>query len=374
MSEFSLDNVKIILQDIVNTEFPNTPEKRRITKRSSEFAIACPYCGDSHKNNSRKRGTLYFNSFRYRCFNCGHKTTLLGLMNNYNIHIEPHQKLQIIEYVEQALQRIHFSEDEFITKDLDKLIDIKELENYFNTDIDSQLTNFKPIEKNSIVYKYLTNRKIYDFENLYEGIYHYTKDWSEPVLININQCKGKVLGIQTRNLKADRNKRIYKIFSFSELWKFLNPNIEIDEIEKIGYNRLSYLYNILNVNWEEPITIFEGFLDTKFFPNSIGCIGSNTDLTFILNQEANIRFIYDYDNTGIKKAKELLKKGYSVFLWEKLFDFWASKTKDISKAGRKLRKLIVDLNDVGKLIKDPYSKLELVNWFSKDEFDLIYIK
>ncbi len=371
---FTIDDAKIIIQDLLNKEFPKVSEKRKITTRDKEYAFACPICGDSTKNINKKRGTLYFNSFRYRCFNCGEKTTLLGLLKRFDIQLEPHQKLEIVEYVKEASERVHFSEEEFITKDLDKLIDLNVLSDWFNTNPNSMIKNFRPITKGSKVYQYLIDRKIHDFENLYEGDYHYSPTWTEPVMISINQGRGKVLGIQTRNLKSDRNQRRYKIFSFSELWSYLYPEIELDEIESIGYNRLSYLYNILNINWNSTITIFEGFLDAKFFPNSIGCVGTNTDVNFILNQEADIRFFFDYDETGIKKSKQMIKTGYSVFLWEKLFDFWSDKTKNPMKAGRELRSKIVDLNDIAKIITDPYKKLELVDKFSKDEFDLIFIK
>lgn len=124
---FTKEDAKIILQDLLNKEFTKIAEKRRIVTREKEYAIACPCCGDSNKNMSKKRGTLYFNSFRYRCFNCGEKTTLLGLLKRFEIHIDPHQKLQIVEYVQEASQRVQFSEDEFVTKNLDKLIDLEEL-------------------------------------------------------------------------------------------------------------------------------------------------------------------------------------------------------------------------------------------------------
>jgi hypothetical protein len=371
---FTKEDAKIILQDILNKEFPTVSEKRKIVTRDKEFAFSCPVCNDSEKHLNKKRGTLYFNSFRYRCFNCGCKTTLLGLLKRFNIDIDPEKKSDIIDYVSEATQRIHFSEDEFITKDLDKLINLSDLEKYLNNDINSTVKSFKPITKGSKVWKYLTGRKIYDFDNLYEGVYYYTPDWFEPVLVNLNHSKGKILGIQTRNLRSEKNKRKYRIFSFSELWDMLNPSVELDEIERIGYNRLSYLYNILNVSWDEPITIFEGALDTKFFPNSIGCVGTNTDINFILNQEADIRFFYDYDTTGIKKSLEMIGKEYSVFLWERMFDFWSDKTSNPTKAGRELRVMVKDLNDVAKLIDNPYQKLNMIDYFSRDELDKIYIK
>lgn len=372
--KFSLDNVKDILQLIVNKEFSNVSEKRKIITRSKEFALACPICNDSDKLMSKKRGTLYFNSLRYRCFNCGHKTTLLGLMKDRGVVIEPDQKLKLIDYVNEATSKIQFSDEDFSTKELDKLIGIDQLSNWLNTNENSQITEFKPVQKGSKVYKYLVDRKITDFENLWEGLYWHTKDWSEIVLINLNQSKGKVLGFQTRNLKSEKSQRRFKIYSFSEIWNMMYPDFELDDIEIIGYNRLSYLYNIMNVDWSQPITILESYIDSKFFPNSIGCVGTNTDINFILNQEADIRFMYDYDKTGIKKSIEMLNKGYSVFLWERLFEYWASTTKNESKAIRELKVLVKDLNDVAKLVSEPYKKLNMVNWFSKDELDLIWIK
>lgn len=373
MAEFTIADAKSLIQVILDKEFPNSRERRRIVTRQSEYAFACPSCGDSLKTDSKKRGTLYFNSFRYRCYNCDYRSSLLGLLKRFEIQIDPHKKLELIDYVSEASSKIHFSEEEFATNNLDKLINLTDLEEWFNTNENSPIINFRKVTKGSKVHQYLVGRKIFDYENLYEGDYIYTDTWKEPVLINLNHSRGKVLGIQTRNLKEQKEKRKYRIFSFSELWNYLYPDKELDEIEAIGYNRLSYLYNILNVSWESPITIFEGFLDTKFIPNSIGCVGTNTDINFILNQDADIRFLYDYDKTGIKKSKEMIKQGYSVFLWERFFNFWSDKTKNPSRAGRELREKIKDLNDVAKLVSNPYTRLEIVKWFSVDEMDLIYI-
>ena len=69
----------------------------------------------------------------------------------------------------------------------------------------------------------------------------------------------------------------------------------------------------------------------------------------------------------------MIKQGYSVFLWERFFNFWSDKTKNPSRAGRELREKIKDLNDVAKLVSNPYTRLEIVKWFSIDEMDLIYI-
>lgn len=370
-------DIRPSLQSMLDQTFPNIAEKRKIIKRTSEYAFACPICGDSHNKMSAKRGTLYFNTLKYRCYNCGHKTTYLTLLKNFDIDIDPFKKLEITDYVREKTDRIHFSEEDFLTNNLDKLIDLSDLSNYLNTHDDSKITNFRPVVKGSKVYNYLVSRKIFDHSDIYEGDYWHTNNWNEPVLISLNKSNSnKVLGLQTRNLEDDRKKRRYKIFSFSELYMMVH-NKEIDEIEQIGYNRLSYLYNILNIDWDKKITIFEGYLDAKLFPNSVGCVGTNTDINFILNQEdSDLQFFYDYDKTGILKSIEKINNGYSVFLWERLFDFWSSKiVTDPNKAGRELRKKIVDLGNIVRYVPQDYiKKLSINKWFSKDRFDLMYIK
>ena len=153
----------------------------------------------------------------------------------------------------------------------------------------------------------------------------------------------------------------------------------MDEIEAISYNKLSHFYNILNIDFDKPITIFEGFLDSIFYPNSIGMVGAKNDqdlLRFLTESDADLKlkFFYDNDTTGISKASKMLKKGFSVFLWNKLFDKLIDKDKNKYSAKDKLKE-IIDLNDLVKKAKNPniYESLKLEKFFSIDEFDLIYL-
>jgi len=378
-TQINLNYIKDVMNDLLHKSHQHPTKQKSLKSMPSSYnperlACACPICGDSEKQLSKRRGNLYLKTMRYKCFNCDYTSTFLGLLKKFGYQIDTDKKLELVEYISNNIEKTSWDDDQYIANSLDKLIPIDDLSNYFNTNEESQITDFKPITKNSIVYKYLIARKIYDHSDIYEATYWYTNNWSEPVLININQSKNLVLGIQIRNLKKDRSKRFYKIIKFSELYEQLYPNKELDDIEKIGYDKLSYLYNILKIDWTQTITIFEGFLDTKFFPNSIGCTGTSTDLTFILNQEAKIRFVYDYDKTGLRKTKKMLKLGYSVFLWDLFFKNWSKKSKNPQSAYKKLLLNIVDLNDVGKIVHNPYQKLEMYNFFSKDKIDLMYIK
>lgn len=378
-TNIDLKFIRGVLQDLLNLHHTNPIKKKSLKGLPFESSperlnMACPICGDSDKNPHKRRGNLYVKNMRYKCFNCDFSSTFLGLLKNFGHEISVDEKLQIVEYINNSIDQTKWNDEQFVTNNLDKLIPMSDLEKYFNTNEDSIITDFRPVTKGSIVYKYLVQRKIFNHTDIYEAVYWHNKNWSDPVLININSANDLVLGIQARNLKNSKDKRFYKIFKFSDIYSLVYPDNELDDIEKTGYNKLSYLYNILKVDWYSPITVFEGFLDTKFFPNSIGCIGTNTDLTFLLNQEANIRFIYDNDQAGLKKTKFYLDKSYSVFLWDKFFKDWSSKSKNPQSAYRKLCKYITDLNDVGKVVNNPKKKLDMEKFFSKDRMDLMFIK
>ncbi len=334
-----IEYIKSVIKDILEKNHTLKIKKEvRPSPTSSNpdrLNFACPICGDSEKRTNQKRGNLYIKSLRFKCFNCGESQTFFSFARRFNTDIDFDKKLEMVDYINENMDKIKWNEDDFVIKNLDKLIPLEDLTNYFNDNEKSPIKDFKPVQQNSLIYNYLVDRKIFNHEDIYEGTYWHTPNWKEPVLINLNQSKGKILGIQTRNIKA-RGTRFYKIFAFSDLYKRVTGN-DLDDIEKIGYDKLSYLYNILKVNWELPITVFEGYLDTKFFPNSIGCVGTNTDLTFILNQDVKVRFFYDYDKAGLKKQKEMIGMGKPVFLWERFFEEWASTSKNPGSALHKLK-------------------------------------
>jgi len=203
--------------------------------------------------------------------------------------------------------------------------------------------------------------------------------FKSPVMILLNRNNEKLLGIQLRNLEKDADKRFYKIVEFEELYNYMNPGKMLDESEAISYNKISHFYNILNVNFENTVTIFEGFLDSLFYPNSIGLVGANNDndlLNFLTEADEglDLKFFYDRDSKGVSKALKMLNRGYGVFLWNKLIDKIIEGKSDKYKA-KKTFDDITDLNELVIKAKNPniYGKLKLDKFFSKDEFDRLYL-
>ena len=268
-------------------------------------------------------------------------------------------------------------EEDFLDTTIDSLINMSDIERIFS-DGDYAITDFKPIQKNGIVYSYLVNRGITpNFHiDIYQAKYWYNSDRYENVMCFLNRKGAKVLGAQIRNLKEGK-RRMFKIYNFETLYKWVNgvDNIvDIDINQIVIYNKLSYYFNILKINFEHKITIFEGYLDSLFYPNSIGVVGVNTDFRFLENNNLEIQYFFDNDIAGFDKSEEKIRSGFSVFLWKKLFENIVERkiNEDPFKLMYRISK-IKDLNRLSELVNDPYKKLELWNFFSRDEMDIKYI-
>lgn len=373
--------LKIKIQNILNKEFRDS--NRKIIKIYPErFNFCCPCCGDSQKSVHKKRGNLYFN-LRFKCFNCDTSMSFIKFCDKFNEQIEMDDRIKLYNYIDNHVK--YTKTNEHTLDVLDSLIPVKDFVEFFNNHPRSWLVDIKPVEKNSHVYQYLKfDRLIDNFDDIYQGVYQVWREgkvvYKTRVMISLNKGEDMLLGIQLRNLEKDKIKRFYKIVEFEEIYNFMHPTEPLDEMEAISYNKLSHFFNILNVDFESKVTIFEGFIDSKFCygGNSIGLVGAKNSedlLKFLTESEDNLdlQFFFDNDVTGIKKAQEMMKKGFPIFLWNKLFEKLSEK-KDYYTAKNKLEG-IIDLNDMVKAANNPnvYDSLKLYKFFSKDEFDIYYV-
>ena len=363
-----------IIQNVLNKEFSNS-SKRKIVDYADRVNLACPYCGDSHKNQNAKRGNFYLNRLIFICFNCDKKTTFDRFCKDFNEQLDPEKKLEMIEHLNSVMTYSDY-EGDFVDARLENLIDLAELERVFSQDL-TPISDFKPIQVNGGVYKYLIGRGIPPeyHNNIYQAKYWKNEDEHEWIIVLLNRRGDKVLGMQIRNLKEGR-KRMFKIYNYENLleWVNIGKDVETDMNSLVIYNKLSYYFNILNVDFGERITVFEGYLDSLFFPNSIGLVGVNTDFRFLENNNLDLQYFFDNDEAGYKKSEEKLKNDYSVFLWRKLFEEIVNKKNadDPFKLLHRISK-VKDINKLCQLVPDAYKKLQLQSFFSKDVLDVKWI-
>jgi len=362
-------------QSIVNKEFSNSFERRLIV-HEDRINFRCPYCREGSVK-TKKRANLYLNKFFFICFRCGHKTNFDKLCKDFNEMVDPDKKLEMIEHLNSVMTYSDYESNMSDAK-FENLIELSELERVFSSNL-TQISDFKPIQQNGGIYKYLIGRGIPEehHKNIYQAKFWKNEDESEWIIVMLNRRGTKVLGMQVRNLKEGK-KRMFKIYNYENLLEWINIGkeepLEIDMNEMVIYNKLSYYFNILNVDLGQTITVFEGYLDSLFYPNSIGLVGVNTDYKLIENNGLDIQYFFDNDEAGFNKTEEKMKQEYPVFLWRKLFEDIVEKKKPADPAALMHRiSKVKDINKLATLVANPYKALKLEEFFSKDVLDLKWI-
>ncbi len=363
-----------LVRQILEKEF-KSPEKRRIHEYADRLNYACPVCQDS-KDDRKKRGNLYLNRLYHICFNCGSKMTLDRLCRQFDLSMDPSTKLEMVEYLNSQIQVSDY-QDEMDEFDFSALVSMGDLERVLSSR-DHGISDFRPVRAGGPVSAYLSDRMITGNmrDNIYEARYWFGTHSYEDIMCLLNRRGDRVISMQIRNLKSGK-RRMFKIYNYEALRKWVLPaeSEELDVNTLVTLNKLSYYFNIFNVDFSREITIFEGYLDSLFFPNSIGVIGVNTSMKFLeVNSGLSIRYFFDNDAAGHRKAEQKLTQGFSVFLWKKLFDFVVA-MKPASDPYRLMHRIskVKDLNELRTVSGDTFPKLGLEEHFSADAFDISYI-
>ena len=107
----------------------------------------------------------------------------------------------------------------------------------------------------------------------------------------------KALGFQIRNFKSFPK---YMTWKLTKIYEDLGipPTEELIEIDKI-----STTFGILELDFKQPITVFEGPLDSFLFKNAVATCSSKLDFPL---EMGNLRYMYDYDIAGRDAAMQKL--------------------------------------------------------------------
>lgn len=341
-----IDNIKPLLEEVLKERFPNDKYRQNIKIHgNNRIGFACPFCGDSHIDPHKKRGNIILSNgphqYMYKCFNCDAYMSIDKFLSIYKKTIS----LDLIDYIKNNKNtNITFKKDTstnllFDLSLIDNLaIDIEKLKNKL------ELINVNKDNEGGI---YLMNRCQYDFSKfLFDNV--------NKVLYILNLTpSGKVIGLQTKPIKNTFNAK-YKTYKLSNIYELLLKE-KMDIREDI--DTLSMFFNVLLVDYNNPIIVLEGPMDSFLIKNSIATCGAGKNIPL----ELNFYYMYDSDTTGNKKSMEKLNNNHYVFLWDKF-------KKDIGLPNKNKW----DFNDVVKYCKDNNIKIPfLLNYFSNDKFDII---
>lgn len=338
------------IENILKERFPGNVQKQKIKIFKDRVSFAAPCCGDSSHNNSKKRGNIILDGqFKnmYKCHNCGCHMSMYNFFKRYKNPLS----LQAIDYViknkNDAVFKCASSQDSSINLLFNtEIIDEYAIDrNYFK-----EKCHLEECDCGNYAYYYLTNRMQNDFTK-----FLYRKKHNLLFILNLTPT-GKIIGIQVRNLNKFFKGPKYKTYKLSKIYSLLlHEEKEIpDNIEG-----LSMLFNILLINYNKPIIITEGPMDSFLINNCVAVCGAGHSMPF----ELRYRYLYDDDITGRKHSIEKLNQGCEVFMWEKL-------KQDYNLPKREKW----DINDLIIYCKNNtlnYPKLN--TYFSNDQFDLLNI-
>jgi hypothetical protein len=368
-----LDNIEVKVQKILDSKFKKDSfHKRQIDHYSDRINFACPFCGDSLKDPRKKRFNIYLNSLSCHCFNCNHHSGINSFLKQFDEELSMEDKIQVHEIQQSSKKferRISSNQSSFAFQLLDKLAVPKSI----LFDILKLTTPYKSKECSD----YLNSRKI----NIKQWKYFaYNEKTKELYILNINS-NDRIIGMQIRQLDPNSKKSRYLTRSLSKIYSDIFKKdilvlierllksmtngekyiMEEDGVENIQANldRLSGLFNVMNVDMNMPLTIVEGPIDSLCISNSIALQGA-TKLNDYFDDIKKVRYLFDNDKIGKEHSLNKLKSNKKVFLWGMYLKKMNIKSSNIK-----------DINDIIKL--NAFNSEIYESCFSDDEFDVLYI-
>lgn len=369
----TLDNIKNKIQEILNKKFANDSYiKRKIDVYHDRLNFSCVCCGDSLSDVRKKRGNLYLDTLVYHCYNCGEHMGINTLLHRFGEELSNEDKIAVHEIQQNAKKfekRVSSSQSSMSMTLLDKLAIPKVI-------LFKQLGIISPY-KDTTASNYLKSRMI----NIKDWKYFAYNPLTKELYILNTSPSDRVIGFQIRQLNPKSHKQRYTSSRLTKIYsdvfnKDINGIVErlllkeslgqkyIDEedgVENIVANldRLSGIFNIMNVNLSQPLTIMEGPIDSLAIANSIALQSAAKHLDGFFDEVENVRYLFDNDKTGREMALKKMKNHKTVFLWGQYLDMIKSKN---------------NIKDINDLQKQNLFNIDIIEkCFSDDEFDAMYI-
>ena len=291
------------------------------------FNFRCPHCGDSQKSKTKARAYLYRvkNDMFFKCHNCGQGQNLANFIKFVDPKLYESYLLERYKKSAPATPKPKF--------------DFKPTKFTNQTPIDD-LKSIKDLPEDHPARLYCDNRKIPEkyFDKLFlsdkfmtlvnevkPNTYKITKDHPR-LIIPFYDTTGKIFAFQGRAFGKEQPKYL---------------TIKLDE------NRQK-VYGLDKVNFQKPIYITEGPIDSLFIDNCLAAGGADL---FLKNKIPNENITYIFDNEP--RNKEIVKRMYKVIEQDFNVVIWPED---------------LQLKDVNDMIMSGLTKFELQDIISNNTY------
>lgn len=364
------------IQDLLIKRFPGNLIKQQLDKSDNKLNFACPYCGDSEKDQTKKRGNYYFKSGTYKCYNDGcltyatNKEFIIEFASKNSLSIPSVTAVNVPKLMGRETKRGFMMEFLLDPKINIKLLNVKILAERFQLE---KCINALPESK---VGKYIRSRHLLNLPVFRDTCYYDPSD-SKIFIFNLDIGSGKILGVSTRKIDNDAPGPRYDIKNYSEFAdKKLTREYTDDDIAKL--DNINNFYNILNIKFTKPVIVTEGQFDSMFMYNSIATTGVTKSKSLLgsLLSTKNAYIFFDNDNAGKAESMKLINQGYNVFLWSKFIG-------ELRKKYINNRREVNNIGDINALFQfyidmgDPMTISDfnemLMKYFSNSMYDLLSV-
>ena len=291
------------------------------------FNFRCPHCGDSQKSKTKARAYLYRvkNDMFFKCHNCGQGQNLANFIKFVDPKIYEQYLLERYKKSAPATPKPKF--------------DFKPTKFTNQTPIDD-LKSIQDLPEDHPARLYCVNRKIPEkyFNKLFlsdkfmtlvnevkPNTYKITKDHPR-LIIPFYDTTGKVFAFQGRAFGKEQPKYL---------------TIKLDENKQ-------KVYGLDKINFQKPIYITEGPIDSLFIDNCLAAGGADL---FLKNKIPNENITYIFDNEP--RNKEIVKRMYKVIEQDFNVVIWPED---------------LQLKDVNDMIMSGLTKLELQDIISNNTY------
>ena len=291
------------------------------------FNFRCPHCGDSQKSKTKARAYLYRikNDMFFKCHNCGQGQNLANFIKFVDPKLYESYLLERYKKSAPATPKPKF--------------DFKPTKFTSQTPIDD-LKSIKDLPEDHPARLYCDNRKIPEkyFDKLFlsdkfmtlvnevkPNTYKITKDHPR-LIIPFYDTTGKVFAFQGRAFGKEQPKYL---------------TIKLDENKQ-------KVYGLDKVNFQKPIYITEGPIDSLFIDNCLAAGGADL---FLKNKIPNDQITYIFDNEP--RNKEIVKRMYKVIEQDFNVVIWPED---------------LQLKDVNDMIMSGLTKFELQDIISNNTY------
>ena len=291
------------------------------------FNFRCPHCGDSQKSKTKARAYLYRvkNDMFFKCHNCGQGQNLANFIKFVDPKLYEQYLLERYKKSAPATPKPKF--------------DFKPTKFTDQTPIDD-LKSIKDLPEDHPARLYCVNRKIPEkyFDKLFlsdkfmtlvnevkPNTYKITKDHPR-LIIPFYDTTGKVFAFQGRAFGKEQPKYL---------------TIKLDESKQ-------KVYGLDKINFQKPIYITEGPIDSLFIDNCLAAGGADL---FLKNKIPNENITYIFDNEP--RNKEIVNRMYKVIEQDFNVVIWPED---------------LQLKDVNDMIMSGLTKLELQDIISNNTY------